>query len=145
MANYDDEIEYLTEQEPALGMKQYEQLNQKQKEILDIILDSLINDSSEKRCFYIDGPGGSGKTFIYTTIYYLAKLRKKHVCTMAFTGIAATLLPHGKTIHKTFGLSVPLFVDSTSGIKIQSKEAQYLKDIDIFLFGTKHQWHHVML
>ncbi|XP_067215659.1 ATP-dependent DNA helicase pif1-like [Linepithema humile] len=53
---------------------------------------------------------------------------------MAFTGIAATLLPAGKTVHKTFGLPVPLFADSTSAIKIQSKEAQYLKNTDIFIW-----------
>ncbi|EZA46987.1 ATP-dependent DNA helicase PIF1, partial [Ooceraea biroi] len=55
-------------------------------------------------------------------------------CTMAFTGIAATLLPAGKTVHKTFGLPVPLFADSSSNIKIQSKEAQYLKQTDIFIW-----------
>ncbi|XP_071582207.1 uncharacterized protein [Temnothorax nylanderi] len=49
-------------------------------------------------------------------------------------GIAATLLPAGKTVHKTFGLPVPLFADSSSAIKIQSKEAQYLKEIDIFIW-----------
>jgi len=53
---------------------------------------------------------------------------------MAFTGIAATLLPAGKTVHKTFLLPVPLFADSSSGIKIQSKEAHYLKEIDIFIW-----------
>jgi len=64
----------------------------------------------------------------------LAKIRNKRVCTMAFTGIAATLLPAGKTVHKTFGLPVPLFVDSSSNIKIQSKEAHYLKETDIFIW-----------
>jgi len=53
---------------------------------------------------------------------------------MAFTGIAATLLSAGKTVHKTFGLPVPLFSDSTSTIKIQSKETIYLKEIDIFIW-----------
>ncbi|KYN05845.1 ATP-dependent DNA helicase PIF1 [Cyphomyrmex costatus] len=126
--------ECLTEQECLIGINQYKQLNKKQKEIVDIILNTLDNNISEKRCFYIDGPGGSGKTFIYTTIYYLAKVRNKCVCTMAYTGIAATLLPHGKTVHKTFELPVPLFVDSTSGIKIQSKEAKYLKETEIFIW-----------
>ncbi|XP_029670107.1 ATP-dependent DNA helicase PIF1-like [Formica exsecta] len=46
----------------------------------------------------------------------------------------ATLLPAGKTVHKTFGLPVPLFADSSSSIKIQSKEAQYLKKINIFIW-----------
>jgi len=31
---------------------------------------------------------------------------------MAF--IATTLLPNGRTVHKVFGLPVPLFADSTS-------------------------------
>ena len=53
---------------------------------------------------------------------------------MAFTGIAATLLPAGKTVHKTFGLPVPLFVDSSYAIKIKSKEAQYLKNTDIYIW-----------
>ncbi|XP_067216604.1 uncharacterized protein [Linepithema humile] len=71
---------------------------------------------------------------IFEQAMEIAKIRKKHVCAMAFTGIAATLLPAGKTVHKTFGLSVPLFADSTSAIKIQSKEAQYLKNTDIFIW-----------
>ncbi|XP_025262562.1 uncharacterized protein LOC112637334 [Camponotus floridanus] len=49
-------------------------------------------------------------------------------------GGSATLLPFGKTVHKIFGLPVPLFADSSSSIKIQSKEAQYLKEIDIFIW-----------
>ncbi|XP_025265716.1 uncharacterized protein LOC112638349 [Camponotus floridanus] len=65
----------------------------------------------------------------------IARIRQKRVCTMAFTGIAATLLPTGKTVHKIFGLPVPLFADSSSSIKIQSKEAQYLKEIDIFIWN----------
>ncbi|XP_067214184.1 uncharacterized protein [Linepithema humile] len=71
---------------------------------------------------------------IFEQAMEIAKIRKKHVCAMAFTGIAATLLPAGKTVHKTFGLPVPLFADLTSAIKIQSKEAQYLKNTDIFIW-----------
>jgi len=113
-------------------MSQYKQLNEKQKEIVDIILNKI--DSKNKNCYYIDGPGESGETFVYTTICHLAKFRNKRVCTMAFTGIAATLLPAGKTVYKTFGLPVLLFSDSTSAIKIQSKEAIYLKETDIFIW-----------
>jgi len=51
---------------------------------------------------------------------------------MVFTGIAAILLPNGKTVYKIFGLPVPLFTDSST--KIQSKEVQYLKNIDIFIW-----------
>ncbi|KAL6418638.1 hypothetical protein ACFW04_011947 [Cataglyphis niger] len=133
------EEDYLTlEQAMEIGIKQYKQLNCKQKEIVDLLLSKLNNNNNHNNyCFYIDGPGILVilvDTFIYNTIYYLARIRNKHACTMAFMGIAATLLPTGKTVQKTVGLPVPLFADSSSIIKIQSKEAQYLKETDIFIW-----------
>ena len=53
---------------------------------------------------------------------------------MAFTGIAATLVPQGKTVHKIFKLPVPLHSDSSSNIKLESQDATYLKEIDIFIW-----------
>ncbi|XP_025997032.2 ATP-dependent DNA helicase PIF2-like [Solenopsis invicta] len=133
--NNDTENDYITlEEAMEIGTKQYNQLNNKQKEIVDLVLNELDTNNHDNNCIYIDGPGGSGKTFIYITIYHLAKIRNKHVCSMAFTGIAATLLPVGRTIHKIFGLPVPLYANSSSNIKIQSKEAHYLKETDIFVW-----------
>ncbi|KMQ88044.1 hypothetical protein RF55_12537, partial [Lasius niger] len=109
LAEIGEEDDYISiDQVLEIGMRQYNQLNDKQKEIVDIVLNKLDNNNHNNNCFYIDGPGGSG--------------------------IAATLLPEGKTTHKTFGLPVPLFNDSSSSIKIQSKEAQYLKETDIFIW-----------
>lgn len=132
-----DDDDILPQQHKEIGEQQYASLNDKQKEIVDIVMNAVMNDDKSRNCnncFYIDGPGGSGKTFIYTTICHLLKSKGKRVCTMAFTGIAATLLPQGKTVHKTFGMPVPLFDNSTSNIKAQSKESEYIKNIDIFIW-----------
>jgi len=133
------------EEDTSIGMQQYEQLNIEQKEIVDTILEATITNNKNNNYFYIDGPGGSGKTFIYTTLYYLLKNREKIVSTMAFTGIAATLLPNGRTIHKVFGLPVPLFADSTSNIKIQSKEAEKLKLVDVLIIDEAPMAPHYVL
>ena len=53
---------------------------------------------------------------------------------MAFTGIAATLLPKGMTVHKVLGLLVPLLSDSSSNIPVQSKEGQFLRQTDVFIW-----------
>lgn len=53
---------------------------------------------------------------------------------MAYTGIAATLLPNGRTVHKTLGLPVPILINSTSNIEMQSKEAQLLQETDVFIW-----------
>uniref|UniRef100_A0ABD2WRG2 ATP-dependent DNA helicase n=1 Tax=Trichogramma kaykai TaxID=54128 RepID=A0ABD2WRG2_9HYME len=116
------------------GQNQYTQLSEEQKKIVDTIIDSTQSNYDGNNCFYINGPGGSGKTFIYTTIYKLLTSKGIGVCSMAFTGIAALLLPNGKTVHKTFGLPVPLFSDSSSNIKAQSKQGIYLKETQVFIW-----------
>lgn len=67
-----------------------------------IVLNKIINGPDH--VFFIDGPGGSGKTYLYITLinYFLA--RNEKVLTMAWTGIAALLLPGGMTTHRTFHL-----------------------------------------
>ncbi|XP_029157800.1 uncharacterized protein LOC114930213 [Nylanderia fulva] len=132
---YEEEDAEQLQREALCGQQQYSQLNYGQKNVVDYVLTLLTKtNSQQKKCLYIDGPGGSGKTFVYTTLYYLLKSQGKVVNTMAFTGIAATLLPNGRTAHKTLGLPVPLFNDSTSNIKVQSKEADYLKKTDVFIW-----------
>lgn len=119
----------------TISKNQYEILNQKQKEIVDLI-DNTVNNhntiSNGINCFYIDGPGGSGKTFIYTTLYHMLRSENKNVNTMAYTEIAATLLPGGKTVHKSFGMPVPLYFDSSSNMKSNSKEYEQVKNTDVF-------------
>ena len=112
----------------GMGNRQYTMLNRDQKEIVDKILSvSKVIDYNSSRCFYIDDPGGSAKTFVYTTLYNLLKSQNKNVCCMAFTGIAATLLPKGMVVYKVLGLPVPLLSDSSSNIPVQSKEWQFLR------------------
>ena len=117
-----------------IGMQQYAQLNDTQKIFVDAVLSAIENDNAEQTCFYIDGPGGSGKIFTYTTLSHLVRGRGKCVSAMAFPGISAILLPEGKTVHKTFGLPVPLYSDSSSNIKVQSNQGEYLKNVDFFIW-----------
>jgi hypothetical protein len=51
----------------------------------------------------------------------------------AFTGIAAILLPKGRTLHSRFGLPTPLFSDSSSNIAPRQMAWQELKDAQIFI------------
>jgi len=61
----DKEDDYMTlEEAMEVGTRQYEQLNDKQKEIVDVILNRLDINNHSSNCIYIDGPGSSSKTFI---------------------------------------------------------------------------------
>lgn len=106
------------------GVEQYQKLNEEQKIIVDKIIQSVeaAEDTRKSSCYFIDGPGGSGKTYTYNTLWHLLTGKGKNVKTMAYTGIAATLLPNGKTAHKTIGLSVPIYREDTSTISLNSKK-----------------------
>jgi type II secretory ATPase GspE/PulE/Tfp pilus assembly ATPase PilB-like protein len=51
----------------------YSQLNDCQKKIFERII------NYEKKIFFIDGPGGSGKTFSYKTLIYYFVSEKKSI------------------------------------------------------------------
>ena len=59
-------------------LRMYGLLQGKQIEIVDSIL-RAANDSNyvETKCFFIDGPGGTGKTFVYKTINSWPKSQSK--------------------------------------------------------------------
>ena len=82
----------------------YRLLNDEQRSAYNKILFSVENSTGET--FMISGHGGTGKTFLYKVI--CSKLRSDGaivLCT-ASSGIAALLLPGGRTAHSMFKIPI---------------------------------------
>jgi hypothetical protein len=60
---------------------------------------------------FLDGPGGTGKTFVYQAISHAIHAQSKIVPCVASSGIVPILLPRGHTPHSCF--NIPLYVDGT--------------------------------
>ncbi|XP_044598377.1 uncharacterized protein LOC123274709 [Cotesia glomerata] len=86
--------------------------------------------------FFLDAPGGTGKTFVISLI--LAEIRSNNgiALAVASSGIAATLLDRGRTAHLVFKL--PLNIqnnpDAVCNIKKQSSMATVLKRCKIIIW-----------
>ena len=106
-----------TSQETAIGNVMIGKLNTEQQIAFERIKAAVTNTRPLHNCFYVDGPGGSGKTFLYETLYHHFSGLELHVECVASTGIAATLLPFGRTYHSAFKLPVPLLDTSSSSIR----------------------------
>ncbi|KAK6761955.1 hypothetical protein RB195_022886 [Necator americanus] len=87
----------------------------------------------DDRCFFIDGPGGSGKAYLYNTIYNMAMGQRRQVLCVGWIGIAPNLLPNGRTVTSAFKLNMA-DENRTSLMKRQQKEARQLKAIDIIIW-----------
>ena len=74
------------------------QLNLEQLDCFQQIVTAVETDPQTAH-FYLQGPGGTGKTFLYQTLCYYFRSKGKTVLCVASTGIAALLLPNGRTSH----------------------------------------------
>ena len=97
----------------------YDTLTQEQLNVFQAIgpLMGDESDPSTSKVFFVDGPGGSGKTYLYTFLIHYIKSHNVKVMSSAMTGIAAILLPDGQpdgqTAHRTFSIPVPC-LDNTA-------------------------------
>lgn len=98
--NYDTKAlqEYIDQMIPRLIPEQ--------KQIFNTILQRVKKE--EGGLFFLDAPGGTGKTFLLNLL--LAEIRKdrKIALAVASSGIAATLLTGGRTAHSVFKLPLNL-------------------------------------
>ena len=97
------------------------------------IATSDSEEQQEGTGIYVDAPGGSGKTYLFNTLH--AYLISNNIATScaAWTGIAATLLTAGKTLHSLFKLPVPLTETSVCNVAPNSAQANILRRIKVFI------------
>jgi hypothetical protein len=120
-------FEFDKSYEAAEGASKFEQLNCDQRIIVERILEAIQRPVNTKKCFFMDGPGGSGKTFTYNTLMHILRGREEIVLCVAWTGIAANLLSGGKTAHSQFGLPLNLNETSVSSLKENDKRTEILR------------------
>uniref|UniRef100_A0A7I4XXQ7 ATP-dependent DNA helicase n=1 Tax=Haemonchus contortus TaxID=6289 RepID=A0A7I4XXQ7_HAECO len=129
---YIDESHESETEHAARGRELIDNLNDRQKTAADDILQTIEAGRALKH-FFIDGPGGSGKTFLYTALYHTLMGKGKRVICVAWTGIAANLLPHGRTASSTFKLNIHDGC-KTSTMTRESVEARALHEISVIFW-----------
>ncbi|XP_071582444.1 uncharacterized protein [Temnothorax nylanderi] len=109
--------------------------------LAQVVLSSI--ESSAGQVFFLDAPGGTGKTFLINLL--LAKVRSERgiALAVASSGIAATLLEGGKTAHAAFKLPLNLNHAETPlcNISKQSNMAQVLQDCKLIVWDESTMAH----
>ena len=100
-------------------------LNNDQSNFVTAFLTTFKSKNNTGRLFFIDGAAGTGKTHLYRYLFHWLKSEGHAVIACAFTGIAATLLPNGRTLHSAFKLPLKITSESVSSITSSSFSAQH--------------------
>jgi len=130
-----EELAYDTAELTQLWQNNYNIFNADQKTVFHR-LDTAFEHRTQQpeHLFFLDAPGGTGKTFVLNTLLAKWRSQQKVCVAVASSGIAAILLKGGRTAHSRFG--IPLIVDSTSvsSVKKRTQAAKMLTEASVIVW-----------
>ena len=103
----------------------YLQANMDQKRIIDSVISAV--DSQNGGIFFVDGPGGTGKTFVENITLAGVRATGRITLAVASSGIASILLDGGRTAHSRFKIPFDILEDSICQIRVQTALAELLR------------------
>ncbi|XP_048503066.1 uncharacterized protein LOC125498820 [Beta vulgaris subsp. vulgaris] len=128
-----DELSYDQEQVQKEFQDLYPGLTDEQRGIYNEIMSTVLRGKGG--VFFVYGYGGTGKTYLWRLLCATLRRKGEIVLSVASSGIASLLLPHGRTAHSIFGL--PLNVDENStchGIKLGSDLTRLLMKTKLIIW-----------
>jgi hypothetical protein len=105
------------------------------------IIDHMINRKG--RVFFVDGPGGTSKTFLYRCL--IATVRSEGLIAVITTtsGIAASIMPGDHTAHSIFKIPIKISDGSICKFSKQSDTTDLLRSVALVIWDevamTKRQ------
>jgi ATP-dependent DNA helicase PIF1 len=91
--------------------------------------------------FFLHGFGGTGKTFIWRTLASALRSKQDIVLTVATSGIAALLLPGGRTAHSKFKIPIPTLDNSSCKIEYESDLGELLRQTKLIIWDEAPMTH----
>jgi hypothetical protein len=134
-----EQLSYNVDEERNLFLQHIERIQHvpEQLDAYNQIIKSIDDKRPEDACaiFFLNGAGGTGKTYLYRTLCHKLRSEGKIVLCVASSGIAALLLPGGRTAHSTFRIPIDtLDAESTCNISKQDKRADLLRSVDLIIW-----------
>ncbi|XP_073358077.1 uncharacterized protein [Aegilops tauschii subsp. strangulata] len=117
----------------------HNQLNPDQLLAYKNIIDRVV--SGKTSFFFVSGYGGTGKTFLWSSIISYLRGKERIVLTVASSGVAALLFPGGRTAHSRFKIPISLDDNGTCDIKRSSKLAEMIESASLIIWDEALMTH----
>ena len=136
-----DELAYDAPELAIIADTNVPLLNPDQLSAYNSIMESIDNPIAENKAFFVDGPGGTGKTFLYNTLLAKIRSRGEIALAMAKSGIAALLLEGGRTVHSRLKVPITLNELSVCNITKQSALAKLIQGAKLLVWDEAPMMH----
>ena len=127
------ETAYDSDTEWQLLQENLSLLNAEQQSYFDNIV-TVVEQCPATVHFFLQGPAGTGKTFLYKTLCHHYWSQDVIVLCVASSGIAALLLPGGQTSHSRFKIPLICNTTSTCSITCGSVFAELLRNTSLIIW-----------
>uniref|UniRef100_A0A0K0FRB3 ATP-dependent DNA helicase n=1 Tax=Strongyloides venezuelensis TaxID=75913 RepID=A0A0K0FRB3_STRVS len=88
---------------------------------------TIFHSTKDSKLIMIEGPAGTGKTYLYNMLSTYLRTEGKKYINLATTGIAASLLYQGQTVHSLF--KMPLNINEPEFV-IEPRTIRKLSDLE---------------
>nr|XP_027090420.1 uncharacterized protein LOC113711453 [Coffea arabica] len=107
-------------------------LNGGQKFAFQKIMEAVNTNTSA--AFFIDGLGGTGKSFLYKGLLATIRSKGQIALATATSGAAASILPGGRTAHSRFKISLHHESNNTCNLSKQSAISELIKAAKLIIW-----------
>jgi hypothetical protein len=117
-----------------------DRLNDDQHNAYETILNAVTN--KEGKLFFVYGSGGTGKTFVWTTLLSCLRGQGKIMLVVASSGIASLLSLGDRIAHSRFKIPIDLHDESTCNITQHMKVAKLVRRANKIIWDETPMMHH---
>ena len=132
-----DQLAFNVEVQNQKAQEYLAKLNPEQRHAFDTIKAAIFDNNPQM--FFLHGPAGTGKTFTYMTLCYVLRAALKIVLCCASSGIAALLLPKGRTAHSTFKIPIDIFDGKLCSVS-KNSDLSHLPSQTSLIIWDKVSW-----
>jgi len=135
------------EQEGETSVTLRQQLNEEQGACLRQIVAAVESYDSDpvhqnvNNAFFLHGPAGTGKTFLYNCLCSHLRSQGKIVLCVASSGIAAQLLPGGRTAHSRFKIPLSNDINAVCNITHNSDLGELIRKTSLIIWDEVPMQH----
>lgn len=112
----------------------FHKLNAGQMEVFQTVVEAVNAPHPRQKLFFVDGPGGTGKSFLFEQIMRKLRQDRKIVLAVASSGIAATLLTGERTAHSMFKIPIKNHESSVCGISKQQQQGELIRQASLIIW-----------